>query len=1079
MRGGIERWKRGQGGQGVRQALAYALQGECDAHMPLSAADGVLAAEHYATDRTHRFVVQSGQISVDALDAAQLRTWISGSDPETGAARGREFDSPSADLLLDATVNAPKTFSVAAMLDPDLAEAFAELQDRLRDRVITMWQTELNTRRGAQGVRREGLSRIEVVELRHERSRALDPHQHRHLWLNVKVQGEDGQWSRIDSRVAMRFQNVVNAEGDLAARTDPAWLAALAAKGFTVDPATGEITELAHLVRPLSRRNTQIQANMAAALTRWHDDHPGQEPGPRDLAALERWAWSHGRPGKPANLDEAEWAAAVKAEIAAIDHTATRDRAPVTAMVTDMATVDRDLLAALAVADADGRSPANGGRFSQWDVRAGAVRAVAAAGVAGDRKAVAVLVDDVVAKALAGHVTGLVAEATEPHVKALMATETVATKEELTARLTAMAVAGRPLTEHEVASVASQVLDENVSLNSEQQLAAAIIAGTDRLVAVTGPAGTGKTTMLRVAVAALAGQGRQTLLVAPTKKAASVAGRETRTAGSSVHALLLDYGWSATVAADGRTRWQQTLPGQIMPGHDRPYTGPRRFFLNPGDRIVVDEAGMLDADTARVLMIVAEQQHAGVAMIGDPRQVLPVGHGGAMELARRAATASVTLSEVHRFRREDGSPNTEYAQLTLRMREPDSHADALAIANELVGGIAGSRVTAAGRAEQARQIAVDRYLEVTANFNRRGKRRSMEIVTTTNEEAQAINEQIQQALIALGQLDQKHATSGQNGQRLFAGDLVQTRQNSSELGVANRDLWKVTAIANKQVQLTPLGGGEPRWVPAKYVSDHVHLAYASTVHGVQGETVDVALVMPGVDSAGLYVGMTRGRELNEVLTAAHTREAQIEELAQTMTRTAEEASVDDAVLAALRDHEAAAQPERKPIPAWTDEQARPYGYLTNLDADRQRATEAVAKVQDWKHSADVEYEKLLRRQIEIRQQLAGLTARAPGRSVDAKIVELRNKHDEAQKHLDWVSEQYTKGVEALTAYTNRLIELDAEVSYRAALPTERAHVEQTERERLSALSGTKTATPVDWDVDAVTGPSNSPSGPRL
>ncbi|MFM9785932.1 hypothetical protein ACKI13_48535, partial [Streptomyces scabiei] len=33
------------------------------------------------------------------------------------------------------------------------------------------------------------LAQIEVVELRHGRSRALDAHKHRHLWLNAKVLG--------------------------------------------------------------------------------------------------------------------------------------------------------------------------------------------------------------------------------------------------------------------------------------------------------------------------------------------------------------------------------------------------------------------------------------------------------------------------------------------------------------------------------------------------------------------------------------------------------------------------------------------------------------------------------------------------------------------------------------------------------------------------------------------------------------------------------------------------------------------------------------------------------------------------
>ena len=106
------------------------------------------------------------------------------------------------------------------------------------------------------------MQRIEVVELQHERSRALDPHLHRHLWLNVKVLGEDGRWSNIDSRVAMKMHTVINAEGEIAARTDPAWVAALARHGYTLNEA-GEISELAHVVRPLSRRSNQIEANRA------------------------------------------------------------------------------------------------------------------------------------------------------------------------------------------------------------------------------------------------------------------------------------------------------------------------------------------------------------------------------------------------------------------------------------------------------------------------------------------------------------------------------------------------------------------------------------------------------------------------------------------------------------------------------------------------------------------------------------------------------------------------------------------------------------------------------------------------
>lgn len=93
--------------------------------------------------------------------------------------------STDADLLLDGTLNHPKSYSIAALMHPELATEFEALQDRLRDRILLTWQAELNARRGHGGLVREQIARIEVVELQHRRSRALDPHIHRHLWLNI------------------------------------------------------------------------------------------------------------------------------------------------------------------------------------------------------------------------------------------------------------------------------------------------------------------------------------------------------------------------------------------------------------------------------------------------------------------------------------------------------------------------------------------------------------------------------------------------------------------------------------------------------------------------------------------------------------------------------------------------------------------------------------------------------------------------------------------------------------------------------------------------------------------------------
>ncbi len=53
-------------------------------------------------------------------------------------------------------------------------------------------------------------------------------------------------------------------------------------------------------------------------------------------------------------------------------------------------------------------------------------------------------------------------------------------------------------------------------------------------------------------------------------------------------------------------------------------------------------------------------------------------------------------------------------------------------------------------------------------------------------------------------------------------------------------------------------------LPADYAQQYVELAYATTVHGAQGETVDHAHVLVGetTGAAAAYVAMTRGRESN-------------------------------------------------------------------------------------------------------------------------------------------------------------------------------------------------------------------------
>src|SRR4051812_20359136 len=95
---------------------------------------------------------------------------------------------------------------------------------------------------------------------------------------------------------------------------------------------------------------------------------------------------------------------------------------------------------------------------------------------------------------------------------------------------------------------------------------------------------------------------------------------------------------------------------------------------------------MLDQDTARALLTVADECHVHVALLGDRHQLAAVGRGGVLDLAAAQVdpTEHLTLVEVHRFTRTDATgrttPDTDYADLSLAMRagmNPGTVFDAL------------------------------------------------------------------------------------------------------------------------------------------------------------------------------------------------------------------------------------------------------------------------------------------------------------------------------------------------------------------------------------------------------------------
>lgn len=248
---------------------------------------------------------------------------------------------------------------------------------------------------------------------------------------------------------------------------------------------------------------------------------------------------------------------------------------------------------------------------------------------------------------------------------------------------------------------------------------------------------------------------------------------------------------------------------------------------------------MLDQDTARALLTIADEAGARVALVGDRHQLPAVGRGGVLDhaLAWAHPTAVVALEKVHRF------TDPDYAALSLRMRtgnDPAAVFDALHRRRSIVVHPSDSERTAAlAEAGAAGDLVVADTREHVASLNA------------------AIRDQRQVA---------KESTASMvtaRGERVGLGDRVATRRNDAGLGVANRQTWSVIGMGTDG-GLTLRGRGRDRVVTAEYATRFVELAYATTVHGAQGETVDNAQVAIGgsTSAAAAYVAMTRGRHSN-------------------------------------------------------------------------------------------------------------------------------------------------------------------------------------------------------------------------
>jgi hypothetical protein len=320
-------------------------------------------------------------------------------------------------------------------------------------------------------------------------------------------------------------------------------------------------------------------------------------------------------------------------------------------------------------------------------------------------------------------------------------------------------------------------------LDDEQAQAAAAVASSDPLVVVEGAAGAGKTTMLGAAIHAAQLQGRPTRIVTPTKKAADVAARELGVPADSVAKLVHEHGsrWNT----DGV--WTRLGVGEPDPDTGRTYTDPSAAVrLRRGERIVVDEAGMLDQDTALALLRVADEAGASLALVGDRAQLPAVGRGGVLDIAAQVCPRTFDMVTVHRF------TDPEYAALSVRMRRGEDPAALF------------DRLHALGL------VVLHPSTEDAHAAISRSAGEGDAVTVAMNDDARALNATFRRRRVERGDVDDIRTACGSDGLPIGAGDVIQTRRNAANLRVANRQTWTVQHVTDTgEVWARQAGPGHP------------------------------------------------------------------------------------------------------------------------------------------------------------------------------------------------------------------------------------------------------------------------------
>lgn len=383
-----------------------------------------------------------------------------------------------------------------------------------------------------------------------------------------------------------------------------------------------------------------------------------------------------------------------------------------------------------------------------------------------------------------------------------------------------------------------------------------------RIVAITGPAGSGKTTIMRLVYDALSDAGYSPVIVAPTGKAARRVREATERPARTVHMLL-----------------KYTRPMEIDQKTGKPYgaTYPRCDAINPieYDVVLCDEYAMVNHELHRNL-IDALPRGGRLITFGDLSQLPPIEKSDALKTKSSPFATmlekfdGVVLDRIHRQAEDSGI--LECLQSILKGAAPKANKDFKRIITDkptdaLIEELAHADYT-----------ALENQIITPANISWVGTTKLNVLLQTMlmPDDRETLN-------LSRNSWDKNPVRIGIGDKVIMKKNWYDLECNDGTLGVFNGETGIVTEISDVEEVVIDFGDRVCRVPPAiqmvydnkvsvGYPQRDLLLAYAITTHGAQGSeyknviyVINASLIRM-LNRKNLYTALSRAREKATLIT---------------------------------------------------------------------------------------------------------------------------------------------------------------------------------------------------------------------